>query len=687
LRLHREETGRIRDTQTNINTSEDRRGQEANRDGIRPRAMILGLILALVICSIIPFNNIYRQSTPLGGGHFPLAPFFVLLWLTLIAALIGRVKKGTPWLTGRELLVTWILMVLVSGIAYTGLARTFFINLTAPYHFASVENRWGEVLQPLLPEVLYPQDSSAIEGIYNGIPEGRQLGWLQVLGRIPWGAWLKPLLLWGGFILLCYFVMICLISLLAKQWLDNERMNLPLLQVPELMGEHLDRGQLGLFFANRFLLAGLLVPVTLHLINGLNFHFPAVPQIPTLILAGPYFPKYGLFSGFHKLKIYIYPAFIGFAFLTSKQISFSFWAFYVLGGLLIGLLSVLGYNIPAASLGITFGPALSRPEETQMIGAYGVFFFFILWLARHHLLDVLLQAFGLRKGEYREGDWFSTRFSFWGFTIGLMGIAAWMHYFGVPLLASFFVAALFFMVMLVASRVVCQGGVAYFTLTAAPLDGLIAFFGPQFFTNIGIVIAGVTQKLLFVDLRESLMPSLVHARKITGRSRNRGMIVGGISVTLILGVAVSFLAMLALCYKFGMRELRLDWATRTTLSVYDNIYSLIESPVHAGHWVLVFTVAGAIVMLVLVTCYHRFYWWPIHPIGYLTAYSSAMRILWFSFFLGWLCNALCIRYGGVLLFKRLRLFFVGLIIGDFLMGGIWAIIGLFTGTSFQILPG
>ncbi|MBW2028234.1 MAG: hypothetical protein JRH06_10015 [Deltaproteobacteria bacterium] len=654
---------------------------------MRLRALILGLVLALAICSIIPFNNIYRQSTPLGGGHFPLAPFFVLVWLTLIAALIGRLRKGRPWLTGKELLVTWVLMVLVSGIAYTGLARTFFVNLTAPYHFASVENRWGEVIHPLLPQALYPQDSSAIEGIYNGIPEGRQIGWIHVLRRIPWNAWFKPLILWGGFVLLCYFAMMCLISLLSKQWLDNERMNLPLLQVPELMGEHLDRGGVGPLLSNRFILAGLLVPVTLHLINGLNFYYPAVPQIPTLILAGPYFPKYGLFSGFHKLKIYIYPAFIGFAFLTSKQISFSFWAFFILGGLLIGFLSILGYNIPAASLGITFGPALSRPEETQMIGAYGVFFFFILWLGRHHLLDVLLQAFGLRKGQYRDSDWFSTRFSFWGFTLGVIGIVIWMHFFGVPLLASFFVVAVFFMVMLVASRVVCQGGVAYFTLTAAPLDGLIAFFGPQFFTNIGILVAGVTQKVLFVDLRESLMPSLVHARKVTDGIKNRCMIIGGISVTLILAVAVSFIAMLALCYKFGIRELQLDWATRTTLSVYENIYSLIENPVSPGHWVLVFSIAGAVVMLILVMCYHRFYWWPIHPIGYLTAYSSAMRILWFSFFLGWLCNALCIRYGGVLLFKRFRLFFVGLIIGDFLMGGIWAIIGLITGVSFQILPG
>jgi hypothetical protein len=102
--------------------------------------------------------------------------------------------------------------------------------------------------------------------------------------------------------------------------------------------------------------------------------------------------------------------------------------------------------------------------------------------------------------------------------------------------------------------------------------------------------------------------------------------------------------------------------------------------------VLVFTLIGALVMLVLVICYHRFYWWPLHPIGFLTAYSSAMRILWFSFLAGWICNALCMRYGGVVLFKRVRYFFIGMIIGDFMMGGTWALVGLFSDASYQVLP-
>ena len=653
---------------------------------IRLRALLIGFILAVAICAVTPFNNVYRGATPLGGGHFPLAPFYVLIWLTLIAALLRKVFSRTNWLTGRELLTAWILMVLASGIAYTGLARTFFTNLTAPFHFATAGNRWEQVLQPLLPQVLFPQSTEAIGALYDGLAGGRQMSWWQVLTSIPWQVWIGPLLTWGIFILVCYFVMLCMINLLNRQAMQNERMNFPLLRVPQMMEEAFDSHQLGSFLANRFLIAGVMIPVVLHLINGLNFYIPAVPQIPTVILAGPYFPKHGLFEGFYKLKILIYPAFIGFAFLTSKQISLSFWLFFILGALLFGLLGILGYNIPAAALGITFGPVLARPEETQVVGAYLVFFLFLFWLARQHLLNVVRQAFAFGASDEAEREWFSFRVAFWGFFFGSAFITAWCWYFGVPLLTAFLVVCAYFFVMLVASRIICQGGIAYFTLTAAPIDGLLFIFGPKFFANAGLVFAAVMQKVLFVDLRESLMPSLLHAGRVTHRMDPRKMILGAIFLTIIAAVVVSFVAMLMLCYKFGIRELQLDWATRTTVSMYENIQHLIESPVRSGHWVLVFSVVGAVIMLVLVTCYHRFYWWPIHPIGYLTAYSSAMRILWFSFFVGWLCNVLCMRYGGVILFKKFRFFFIGLIIGDFFMGGFWAIVGLFSDASYLVLP-
>ena len=654
---------------------------------IRIRAVILGLILAVVICAITPFNNAYRLGTPLGGGHFPLAPFFALFLLTLFTAAAGKILRGRSPFTGRELLIVWILMVLVSGIAYTGLVRTFFINLTAPFQFAAIGNHWEETLWPNIPSAWVPQDMEAISLLYDGLPGGRAMTWLEVIKNIPWAAWIGPLTVWSIFIFICYFTLISMVNLFSRQWIQNERMNFPLLQVPMLMEESMDKGGFGSFLTNPYLLCGLAIPFTLHLMNGLNFYYPSAPSLPTMFLAGPYFPKTGLFAAFSKLKIYIYPAFIGFAFLTSRQISFSFWVFYVLGGLLIGVLYMLGYNIPPSALGVTFGPSLYLPEETQMIGAYLVFFLFIFWLARSHILSAAAQALGMAKAEPPDAsEWFSIRLSFWGFVIGSTAIVLWMHYFGMSLLAAFLVVLAFMATILVASRVICQGGIAYFTLTAAPIDGVTAFFGTGVFSRVGIAAAAMVQKALFVDLRESLAPSLFHAGKVTNGVRNKRLIMAGVGAALVLAVAVSFLAMIALCYKYGIRELEMEWELQTTAAVHENVVQIIETAGHTSSWVRLFTIIGAVVMLVLVICYHRFYWWPIHPIGYLTAYSSSMRILWFSFFLGWLVNSLCMRYGGVVLFKKLRFFFVGLIIGDFLMGGGWALVGLFSDISYQVLP-
>jgi hypothetical protein len=653
---------------------------------IRLRAVIIGALLALVICLITPFNNAHLQGTPLGGGQFPLAPFYILIWMMILTAVLRSIFKGRRFMTGRELLVTWALMVLLSGVAWTGLARTFFINLTAPYHFATMENRWEDVLLPLLPKGWYPASREAIEEFYNGISGGRQMGWLELVRQVPWGVWVGPILEWTVFILLCYFLMICITSLLSRQPLYNERMNFPLLRVPILMQEALDEDRLAAVLTHRYLLVGLMVPVCLHLINGLSFYNPTIPSIPTLILAGKFFPKSGLFSGFYKLKIYIYPAFIGFAFLTAKPVSFSFWFFYLAGALLVGLLNVLGINIPPAALGETFGPTLSRPEETQAIGAYLVFFLFLAWLARFHLLDILLKAIGRRKDEDPPSEWITSQPAFWGFIAGSIALIAWCHHYGLPVGAAVLVLVAFFLFTLVAVRVICQGGITYFTLTAAPLDAVIAFFGSRFLTPAGLVVAAVTQKVLFLDLRESLMPALLHARKVTDGVRNNRMVAIAILLTLAAGVAASFVAMLSVAYKFGMRDLQMDWSTRTTVAVYENIVSLIGSPTEPNHWLLIFITAGAAVMLVLVVCYHQFYWWPIHPIGYLTAYSSAMWTLWFSFFVGWLCNVLCMRYGGTTLFKNSRMFFIGLIIGDFFMAGSWAIYGLFSYASYLVLP-
>jgi hypothetical protein len=44
-------------------------GEKKSDQKIRLRAIVIGSFFALAICLITPFNNAYRQATPLGGGH------------------------------------------------------------------------------------------------------------------------------------------------------------------------------------------------------------------------------------------------------------------------------------------------------------------------------------------------------------------------------------------------------------------------------------------------------------------------------------------------------------------------------------------------------------------------------------------------------------------------------------------
>ncbi len=663
---------------------------------LRFRALLMGTLMGLALCVFTPYNNTILHNVPMGGGHFPLAPFFIITWMFVIDAFASRFTRRPPFFSGVELLVIWLMMVLFSAIGFTGLTETFFVNITAPERFAQDAYRWTEVLTPLLPEAWFPRSVEAVNSFYDGLKGGQEMGVFEVLKNIPWDVWLPVLAVWSFFILGAFFVMICLMVLFGRQWVVNERVTFPLVRVPMLMGEALDQKQFISWWSNNYLLIGLTFAGALHLLNGMHFYYPSIPEMPTLVLAGGYFPKFGLFSGFHKLKMYFIPAFIGFAFLTTRQISFSMWMFYILGGLLFGLLYVLGIQLPEAALGTTLGPDLARPEGAQTIGSYLVFFIFLVWLARHHLKETItcfLRPTCHNIGESGRGkfdsvpeEWGPPIWPLWGLVIGMACMTGWCWFFGLPIVAALLLPIMFLIVMLVTSRIVCQGGLPYFTLTAAPSDALMGLFGTSFFGTAGMAATAVMQKVLFLDVREAIAPTLFHGSKIRQEANNRNLVLVAIGMSLVLALAAAFITMLYLGYKYGLRELGLDWATQTVLANYENAQRLVDQPVGPNYWTMTYAGAGALVMGLLIFCYYKFPWWPLHPLGYLVAYSAGMKILWFPFFLGWLCNHLVLHYGGTSLFNRVRFLFIGLILGDFLMGGAYAVIGLFNEQSYNVFP-
>jgi len=66
---------------------------------------------------------------------------------------------------------------------------------------------------------------------------------------------------------------------------------------------------------------------------------------------------------------------------------------------------------------------------------------------------------------------------------------------------------------------------------------------------------------------------------------------------------------------------------------------------------------------------------PFHPAGYALAISFAMDYFWFAFFVSWALKAVIVRYTGMTGHRKAIPFFTGLILGDYVVGSIWAIIG------------
>jgi hypothetical protein len=76
----------------------------------------------------------------------------------------------------------------------------------------------------------------------------------------------------------------------------------------------------------------------------------------------------------------------------------------------------------------------------------------------------------------------------------------------------------------------------------------------------------------------------------------------------------------------------------------------------------------------------RFPLWPLHPAGYAVASSTwTFGWLWFSVFVSWAIKTTLLRLGGIGLYRKARPIFLGLLLGEYIVGGAWVLVRLFWG--------
>jgi hypothetical protein len=92
---------------------------------------------------------------------------------------------------------------------------------------------------------------------------------------------------------------------------------------------------------------------------------------------------------------------------------------------------------------------------------------------------------------------------------------------------------------------------------------------------------------------------------------------------------------------------------------------------------LVAMLLGGGFTLLLMALRHRFLWFPLHPAGYALSLSPWNATwYWFSVLVGWLLKVLVLKCGGLRAYRRARPFFIGIVLGEFMMGAVWSLLGI-----------
>ena len=154
----------------------------------------------------------------------------------------------------------------------------------------------------------------------------------------------------------------------------------------------------------------------------------------------------------------------------------------------------------------------------------------------------------------------------------------------------------------------------------------------------------------------------------------------GMVLALVVTLAGAFWIVLYLSYRHGGINLN-GWFWLTSSSVplsYISMMMRSPSTTELGGWL--FTGFGAGLMWLLIWVHQRVLWWPIHPLGLaMTGTVFTSGVMWFNVFLAWAIKGVVLKYGGGVLYRQTRYFFVGMILGAFVVAGTWLVIDFITG--------
>jgi hypothetical protein len=638
----------------------------ASSEGIRLRAMALGMVLCALIAVGLPYGEFVVKGTRLGlSSSTPAAFFLLFLLIAFVQPLLGLLRRA--WLFNRaELLLITVMMMLTTAIPSRGLVGPLIPAISSILYYATPENNWSDTLLPFIPNWMIVHDEEAVKFFYEGLPRGE---------AIPWAAWLEPLTWWLLLLAAFYLVVLCAMVIMRRQWMDNERLLYPLMQVPLGMIEDSDPpSRFKPLLRNPVMWAGFAVPFLFNTVNALHRYYEFVPSVEINLAVRLAYDSVAIPIRLNYLML-------GLAYFINTGLSFSMWFFYLLAKFQAAIFSYIGILTTEQIDAYSHAGPTTGMLSHQSMGAMIVLLLLGLWTARPHLRQVWQQVWKRRAGVDAD-ELLSYRFAVIGLVAGTVFMVGWLWRSGLPLWAVLLYLFGAFVIFLALTRVIVEAGLSSAVEGMSGAGFLVSGVGSTALGPAGMMAAGFTLAWAGDLLIFMMAPCANGIRMLHGVKASKKVVLGMMAAAVVIGIAGSIYATLYMGYSYGALNLHRQYFSGLfALEPFRFASRFIESPT-GPYWPgWIWTGVGAAIMAVLMTARHYLLWWPLHPIGYVVSGTWILNSIWFNIFLAWMIKAMVLKYAGPNGYRATRVFFLGVILGQFVVGGGWLITDGFTGMT------
>ena len=618
---------------------------------VSARSILLGLALIPVNCYWLVIT---RQPYQYQAIPTIISPFFNVIFILFVVVLLNRIlirlSPGAA-LTQGEMITVYIMLSLTSAIQSFQMMQTLVPMMENSYTAATPENDWENLFARYIPSWLSVNDKSVLQPYYEGEST------LYTANRIK--AWLMPSLWWSAFVVMLVLVMGYIAVFFRRSWVEHEKLSYPTIQLP------LEMTNTEVFILkNKLLWIGFAISGGLALVNGLG---SLLPNLPTLRIH-PYHNNLGRYitskpwDAIGILPIGVIFPVVGLAFFMPLDMSFSCFAFYGFAKMQRVATSAFGLRSIANS---TYLVDLNQ----QSFGALAGIAVMALWVNRKYLFRIL-------RGQAREQSHeepLSYRGSGLGVILGIgfMVLFLWRGGMAIWVGGAFFL--LYYISSLGLTRIRAEMGVPLHDFHFVGPDQMLPdVLGSR---RIGYRSLTMVSMLGFFNFtyRAHPQPHQMEGFALFNRARaSSKRIFLAMALALIVGTISLFWIYLHVAYTSGGSSLQ-----RFAHNLYSRLANRIAYPSGEVDMVAVRSIGGGFIAVILLTVMQkRFMWWRLYPAAYAISNSRDINFLWFSIMISFAVKWALLKYGGIRKYRQARPLFLGLILGAYIVGSIWTIIGV-----------